>query len=89
MDSAVIHLEVLEKPSVQVEDEKLFFEIIKLAFMQKRKTLVNSLGNSHLIEKDKLQEELRKMGIDERIRAEKMEIEQFAILSNNLKKLIK
>ncbi len=84
-----MHLSIYEKPQIKVEDEKIFFETIKLAFMQKRKTLVNSLGSSKVIEKEKLKDILEQMGIDEKIRAEKMTIEQFAILSNNIKKEIK
>lgn len=39
VDSAVIRLQVLKQPSIKVEDEEMFFELIKLAFMQKRKHL--------------------------------------------------
>ena len=86
VDSAVIHLEVLNEPNVHVQDESLFFKIIKFAFMQKRKTLINSLGNAEIIEKNKLREILTEMNIDEKIRAERLTIEQFAELSNKIKR---
>ncbi len=85
VDSAVIQLKILEKPRVNVEDEDVFFELIKCAFMQKRKTLMNSLSNSKSIKKEKIKEALEKMGLDEKIRAEKVTIEEFAQLSNLLK----
>ena len=84
VDSAVMQLKILDNPSVGVQDEKLFFEIIKQSFMQKRKTLVNSLSSSGKIEKEKLLETLNKLGIDEKIRAEKLTIEQFAKLADAL-----
>lgn len=84
VDSAVMHLQVLEKPSVKVEDEKLFFEIIKLAFMQKRKTLVNSLASSKLLGKEQIQGILSQMGLDEKIRAEKLTLEDYAKIAEKL-----
>ena len=85
VDSAVMQMQVLQKPSVQVENEKLFFEIIKQAFMQKRKTLVNSLTSNKLLSKEQIQEILNRMGLDEKIRAEKMTIQQFADLVKYIK----
>ena len=52
VDSAVIKLDVLKEPKVKVLDEELFFKIIKFSFLQKRKTLINSLSNSGLMPKD-------------------------------------
>ena len=46
--SSVIKLDILKEPRVKVKDEKLFFKIIKAAFMQKRKTLVNALVNGKI-----------------------------------------
>ncbi len=90
VDSAVIQLNLLEKPRVKVTNELLFFKVIKSAFMQKRKTLVNALDSSKLIEKQKLQGLLNKIGLDEKIRGEKMTIEDFAklveLIDENVKK---
>ena len=47
VNSTVINLEVLKEPKVAVKDEKKLFEVIKTAFMQKRKTLLNALANSN------------------------------------------
>ena len=85
VDSSVIQLDILKKPSVDVEDEKLLFEIIKQSFMQKRKTLVNSLSSSGKFNKESLINILEKLGIDERIRAEKLTLEQFVDIAKNIK----
>lgn len=91
VDSSVIQLKVLKEPKVQVQNEKLFFKVIKYAFMQKRKTLLNTLTNSKMFgNKEEIEKILNKLGIDTKIRAEKLTIEQFAkiseyILLNNKK----
>ena len=80
VDSAIINLEVLKQPKVSVKDEKLFFKIIKSAFMQKRKTLINSLTNANIIEKSLLEKIMNELNLDLKIRAEKVSLEQFASL---------
>ena len=49
VDSAVIKLKLLKKPRVKVKSEETLFKIIKIAFMQKRKTLLNALYNSRIL----------------------------------------
>ena len=44
VDSAVLKLKVLDKPSVEVKDEGVFFRVVKAAFSQRRKTLLNCLS---------------------------------------------
>ena len=85
VDSAVIKLDVLKEPKVKVSDEKLFFKIIKFSFLQKRKTLMNSLSNSGLIPKDYLEEVLNELGIDLRVRAEQLTLEDFANITDYIK----
>ena len=80
VDSAIINLEVLKKAKVIVKDEELFFKIIKSAFMQKRKTLINSLTNANIIEKSLLEKIMNDLNLDLKIRAEKLSLEQFASL---------
>ena len=70
----------------QVTNEELFFKVIKCAFMQKRKTLVNSLSNSGISSKETLENILNELGIDTRIRAEQLSLEQFGYLSDKLDK---
>lgn len=79
VDSSVIKLDVLSNPSVDVKNEELFFKVIKCAFMQKRKTLLNSLTSSKLFgDKQTIEEMLNSLGINSGIRAEKLTIEDFA-----------
>jgi len=52
VDSAVVRMEVI-KNKIEVVDKKLLFKIIKAAFLMKRKTLLNSLGNSKILGIDK------------------------------------
>lgn len=88
VDSAVIKLDVLKNPKVNVLDEELFFKIIKFSFLQKRKTLINSLSNSGLIPKDLLEEVLNNLGMDLRVRAEQLTLEDFARIADYLKENI-
>ena len=89
VDSEVIKLKIRKEPAVLVEDERLFFKLIKASFMQRRKTLKNGLINSGLIQdKNSIDKILIELNIDPEIRGEKLNIEQFAKLSNFiLKKL--
>ena len=84
--SSVVHLKVGKKPTVDVENEKTFFALVKSAFGQRRKTLVNALSKSPYISlsKDNVTAALEKMGLSADIRGEKLSIEQFAELSNML-----
>lgn len=78
VNSSVIQLKVLKEPRVQVENEQKLFELIKTAFMQKRKTLVNALANSNKYgSKEKIETILQNLGIDSRVRPEKLSLEQF------------
>lgn len=89
VDSEVIKLNIREKPSVEVENEKIFFRLIKSSFMQRRKTLLNSLSNSGIFDnKDKIKNILEELNIDEKIRGEKLTLEQFAKISNLVNKTI-
>ena len=89
VDSAVIQISLYEKPPVSLEDEKLFFSIIKAAFEQRRKTLVNALNGKVKITKQEIAEAVKKTGLDENVRGEKLGIEEFAALSNVIKEMQK
>lgn len=83
VNSTVIKLNILKEPKVQVKDEKIFFKIIKCAFMQKRKTLLNALSNSNEFgNKNEIEEMLNSLNIDLRQRAEKLTLEEFANIAN-------
>ncbi len=83
VNSSVIKLDVLQKPKVSVKDEELFFKIIKLSFMQKRKTLLNSLTNGKLLKsKNEVETMLQELNIDTKIRPEKLTLEEFAKITD-------
>ena len=86
VNSTVIKLNVLKEPSVKVEDEKMLFKIIKLAFMQKRKTLLNALTNGGLASKEQIQNMLTELGFDDKIRGEQLTLNDFAKISEYMKK---
>ena len=78
VDSAVININFLKEPRVKIEDEKLFFNIIKAAFSQKRKTLVNGLVNNNFFDsKEDAENVLTSIGLDTKIRGEKLTLEDF------------
>ncbi len=87
VDSSVIKLDVLDTPKIKVLNEEIFFKIVKCAFMQKRKTLINSLSNSGISNKEILENILTELNIDTRIRAEQLTLEQFGMLSDKLSKI--
>lgn len=84
--SEVIKINIRKEPPVKVEDEKSFFNLIKIAFLQRRKTLLNSLTNNGISNKEELTSILKSLDIDERIRSEKLTIEDFANISILLNK---
>ena len=85
VNSTVITLEVLKEPSVETIDEEKLFEVIKIAFMQKRKTLLNALSNSGKFgTKDNIAKILLNLGVDTKIRPENLTLEQFAKISQNI-----
>lgn len=83
--SKVIKLNIRKEPTVKPKDKEKMFKIIKYAFMQKRKTLLNSLTNNGVF-KNKIQgtEILNSLGIKENIRPEELTLEQFEKISNIL-----
>lgn len=83
VNSTVIQFELLKTPQVEVKSEKTFFKVIKLAFMQRRKTLLNSLSNSGVLgERMFIEKMLNDLEIDVKIRPEKLSINDFANITN-------
>lgn len=86
--SAVIRLTRHENPPVEAEDDRFMFALIRGAFNQRRKTLVNALSNAGGLQlsKEEIAAALEKMQLSATIRGEALTLEQFAQLSNLLKK---
>lgn len=81
--SEVINLKIRKEPAIKVKDKKVMFNIIKSAYMQRRKTLLNSLVNVGVFKsKEQGIEILKKIGLREDIRAENLSIEDFARLTD-------
>jgi len=83
VDSAVIRLDVRDKPAADV-DEKLFFRMVKAAFGQRRKTILNSVSAGLPVSKEKLREAAERAGINVNSRAEQLQMEQLARLCNEI-----
>ena len=87
VDSAVIKLDLYKNPPVEVIDEKLMFAVVKSAFGQRRKTILNALSGGYLeLEKDDIREVLDLAGIDNKKRGEVLSLEDFALLSDIISK---
>lgn len=87
VDSAVLCMHVLDKPAVRVEDEKSYFKVVKSAFAQRRKTLLNCLASGFGLDKQQLSDLLESVEIDPKIRGEKLGLAEFARISDALCKL--
>jgi len=85
VQSEVIKLNIREKPVIDVKDEKVFFKLIKVSFMQRRKTLINSLVNGGIFKnKDEAKVVFEELGFDLNIRGENLSIQDFANLAEKL-----
>lgn len=80
VDSAVIRITPRTESKYEIEDEKKFFSLIRAAFAQRRKTLVNSVSATLGIPKDKIINALNELGIDPNARAEKLAMEDYVRL---------
>ena len=86
VDSVVLRLRKLPKPPVEVKDEKLFFRLVRGAFVQRRKMLRNAILHANIegISAAKLDEAFKNVGIDGKRRGETLSIGEFAKLSDRL-----
>ena len=85
--STVIKLNIRKEPVIQINDEKLMFKIIKQAFMQRRKTLVNALSNMDIFKsKEEIIRMLEDLNINTKVRGEALTIEQYAQITNYVEK---
>jgi 16S rRNA (adenine1518-N6/adenine1519-N6)-dimethyltransferase len=86
--SAVVRLEVLERPNLRIEDEGLFFQTIRAAFGQRRKTLRRSLRKIPGLTPDTMGELDRTSGVGLDNRPEDISLEGFAALANAIKDVV-
>ncbi len=85
VNSTVIKIEFLENPNFIIKDEKFLYNVIKAGFSKRRKNLKNALSQSLSdIEKEDIENILKKSGIDPKARAETLSVKDFIRLSDNL-----
>ena len=85
VQSEVIKLNIREKPIIEVKDEKMFFKLIKISFIQIRKTLINSLVNGGIFKnKEEAKNVFEELGFDLNIRGENLSIQDFANLAEKI-----
>lgn len=85
VDSSVIRLDIRPEPSVELSDEEFFFKVIKAAFGQRRKTASNSLSAGLGIPKDKINTAIAQAGFPPAVRAESLDMQALAKLSESIK----
>ena len=84
VDSAVIRLDIRKEPPVGA-DEKKFFAVVRAAFSQRRKVISNSLSSGLSVGKEEILRILEKSGVPANARAEKLSLEDFAAIADNLR----
>lgn len=88
VDSTVIKLEKLPEPRIKVDDEKLFFKVVRDAFNMRRKTLWNALKPLGL-SSDDMKTAFDNAGIDPKRRGETLSIEEFGHLADEVHRINK
>ena len=83
--SEVIRLDIRKNPPVETKNIEMMFKIIKNAFMQRRKTLLNSLTNTKIFKnKEEGTKILKTLNLNENIRAEELTLKNFAEITDLL-----
>ena len=84
VDSAVIRLDIRSAPPVEVADEAFFFRVVRGAFSQRRKTVLNTLSSALELPKEETRRRLEEAGVPPSARAEALSLEQFAAAARAL-----
>jgi len=87
VDSAVLKLKILDKPSVEVKDEKLLFRVIRASFSQRRKTLANGISSGLGLTKGEVNELLVSLGFPDNVRGEALTLSDFARIADRITEL--
>ena len=89
VDSAVVIFDIYDEKPYKVNNEKFFLELIRKAFANRRKTLVNNLNQGYNVSKEDITSILEELNLSPTIRSEALSIEQFTVLSDILEKRLK
>ena len=84
VDSAVLRMRFRDKPAVVTKDERMFFRVVRAAFSQRRKTLLNCLAANFQNGKDELRELLLSVGVEPTRRGETLTLSEFAAIADKL-----
>lgn len=84
VDSAILKLKMRETPKVAVDNEELFFKVVRTAFRTRRKMLKNALARGGFASGEVLAAAFEELGIAPQRRAETLDITEFAALANFL-----
>ena len=82
--SSVIRLKRRQEPVAAVKDEARMFSVVRAAFNQRRKTLVNALSSQLGLDKAKVEQTLLNCGFDTKIRGEVLNLTDFCVISDKL-----
>lgn len=83
VESEVIKIKVRNEPKIEVKNEKFLFSIIQKSFMQRRKTLANSLVNNQIIQnKSEVEKMCKELGINYDVRGESLTLKQFGKIAD-------
>ena len=82
VDSAFVVLPLREKPAVDVKSTEMFFRVANAAFAMRRKTMLNNLCATFRVERPVAAGWMGAAGLDEKIRGEKLTIEEIAKLAD-------
>ncbi len=86
VDSAVIRFDVYKEPPINTLDKETLFKVIKSAFAQRRKTLLNSLSATFgdILDKQEIAEIIKVNGFKETVRGEELDIVAFAKIADSI-----
>ncbi len=89
VDSALVRLDIPGKPSIEVDDEAAFFRVVRGAFNQRRKSIINSLSRKTVLDisKEKLSAILSRVGISPTARPETLSLPDFAKIANSIRRV--
>ena len=88
VDSAVVVFDIYKDAPIKAKNEKLFFALVRNAFANRRKTLVNNLNAAYHIDKEVLGGMLTKLDINPQVRSEALSVDDFVRIAQEIEKLI-
>lgn len=88
VDSAVIRIDMYDRPPYAVKSKEVLFRVIKAAFGMRRKTLVNNLSGEFSLSKEKTADIVTSCGFAADVRGEKLSVGDFAAIENKLSEII-